>query len=109
MKKLIAIAFVLCAGLMLADSMPPSPAGPSLERRQRKRKRVTPEMQMRKFGGFVTAAYDGRYCYFMNAQKRVQDEAVEWAAAQIRQVSFRSSIFRDGRRSWSRRKTDGCR
>ena len=86
MKKLIAIVFALCAGLVLADSTPPSPAAASLERRQRKRKRVTPEMQMRKFGGFVTAAYDGRYCYFMNAQKRVQDEAVEWAAAQIRQV-----------------------
>ena len=85
MKRLIAIALVLCAGLALADSMPPSPAA-TTERRQRKRKRVTPEMQMQKFGGFVTAAYEGRYCYFMNAQRRVPQETLEWAAGQVMQV-----------------------
>ena len=88
MKGKIAIAAitVMVAGLALAEAAPPSPMDAREERRQRKRKRVTPEMQMQKFGGFTTAPYDGRYCYVMNAQRRVSAKAIDWAAGQFTQV-----------------------
>ena len=82
---IVAVA-VLMAGIVLSETGPSSPANSRGERRQRKRKQMTPEMQMKKFGGFITAPYDGRYCYIMNAQRRVPARVFDWAAVQFRQV-----------------------
>ena len=87
MKLFTIISSAFLAGCAFADAMPPVPmSGVSPEQRQRKRKKVTQEAQMRSFGGFVTADYTGRYCYFMNAQKRVDIALLEEVAGQIRQV-----------------------
>ena len=89
MKKLMVIVTVILGvNLLFADMLPPLPPTSSSEAqtRRRRRKKITPEMQMQRFGGFVTADYSGRYCYFMNAQKRVSQEAFDSVAKQITQA-----------------------
>ena len=82
-KRIITAILIACAITVLADVAATSV---SPERRARKRKRITPEMQMEKFGGFIVFPYKGKYCYFMNAQKRVSDETFDWMLKQITQT-----------------------
>ena len=82
-KMMIAAILVACTVMVSADV---AASAVSAERRARKRKRITPEMQMEKFGGFTIFPYEGRYCYFMNAQKRVSDETFDWVLKQITQT-----------------------
>ena len=89
MKKLLMVTILLMGGAILADAtMPPMPVPhvPGRNQGRRKRKRLTPEQQMEKFGGFVRKDYNGRICSFMNAQSRVSDETFDWVAKQITQV-----------------------
>lgn len=89
MKKTLFVVAMLCSGFALADTtLPPSPAAtvPGQMQGRRKRKRLTPEQQMEKFGGFVHKAYCGRVCSVMNAQTRVADTPFDWTIQQISQV-----------------------
>ena len=89
MKNLLMAAILLVSGAILADAaMPPAPVShvPGQSQGKRKRKRLTPEQQMEKFGGFVYKAYSGRVCSVMNAQRRVPDAPFDWTIQQIAQV-----------------------
>ena len=88
MKKTFLAVAALCCGIILADAaMPPAPtASAPGQTQRRKRKRLTPEQQMEKFGGFVYKAYAGHVCSVMNAQKRVSDAPFDWTIQQISQV-----------------------
>ena len=89
MKKTLFAVVALCCGVILGDAaLPPSPAvsTPGQTQGRRKRKRLTPEQQMEKFGGFVYKPYAGRVCTFMNAQTRVPDAPFDWCCQQISQV-----------------------
>ena len=82
-SRLFCFAFISAVGMAhSADTT----KGPSIEQRMAKRQKITPDMQMQRFGGFVTAEYRGRYCYFMNAQKRVQPRMLEEVISQIRKT-----------------------
>lgn len=86
-----AMAVVPLAAVQSAPPPPPAPVGAMAtdvsgtpQQRRRKRKPLTPEQQMEKFGGFVEPAYSGKFLYFMDSQGRIPAEAVEWVAGQVR-------------------------
>ena len=83
MKRIITAILITCTIAVYADG---ATSAVSAERRARKRKRITPEMQMEKFGGFIVSPYKGRFCYFMNAQKRIPDNVFNWVLQQITQT-----------------------
>ncbi len=89
LKRFVTALFILAAGLVFADAAfppPPTATVPGQTTHRRKRKRLTPEQQMERFGGFVCKAYSGRYCALMNAQTRVADTNFTAFAQQITQV-----------------------
>lgn len=89
MKKMLIVTVLLICGTLLAEvAMPPAPVShvPGQTKKQRNRKRLTPEQQMEKFGGFVQKDYVGYHCYFLDAQSRGTAASFDWVLQQIRQV-----------------------
>ncbi|MGN0847135.1 MAG: hypothetical protein ACI4RA_07105 [Kiritimatiellia bacterium] len=85
-RWMIVGALLLCAGLVLADSSaPPAPVPhvPGQTQGRRGRRRLTPEQQMERFGGFVERERAGRVCSFADAQGRVPGGTLELVARQI--------------------------
>ena len=95
MATVVALSYAMAAEpLAAAQPAPPPPdmrmgvkapdGNAAQQQRRRKRKRLTPEQQMEKFGGFVEPAYNGKFLYFVDSQRRVPATAVEWVAGQVR-------------------------
>lgn len=86
MRKLVYFLIASLEGVVLADiSAPPSPMPitQSQNVNWHKRRRLTPEQQMERFGGFLMRDYSGKYCYFFDTQSRVGSQSFDWISQQV--------------------------
>ena len=80
---------VVMASFLAVDgqSVPPTPARtPTQQNFTPRSKRMTPEMVMKRVGGFLMPPYNGNYCYVVNAQSRVGEDTFDWVLGQLHQV-----------------------
>jgi len=87
MKPLVLLSVSVAVMAVCGQSVPPAPApAPAHADLSKRARKMTPEMMMQRFGGFLMPKYDGKYCYLMNAQSRVGDDAIDWVLGQLNQV-----------------------
>ncbi len=89
MKHPYLLFFMFAAVIFAVDGQPVPPAPsptPAQQNFASRSKRMTPEMVMKRVGGFLMPPYHGKYCYVMNAQARVGDDVFEWVIGQLNQV-----------------------
>ncbi len=87
MKRIVFCMVAAAAAAVIGQNVPPAPAPvPSRQSLEKRAKRMSPEEVMKRVGGFLTPPYNGSYCYVVNAQSRVGEEAFDWVLGQLHQV-----------------------
>lgn len=87
MKRIVLLSIAAIGAVIMAQNVPPAPAPvPSRQNFEKRAKRMSPEEVMKRVGGFLTPPYNGSYCYIVDAQSRVGDDAFDWVVGQLHQV-----------------------
>ena len=87
MKRIVLFSIAAVAAAAIGQNVPPAPAPtPSRQNLEKRAKRMSPEEVMKRVGGFLTPPYNGSYCYVVNAQSRVGEDAFDWVLGQLHQV-----------------------